>query len=78
MPSKGPSDLRDLRDLESLILVDGDDRALGPASRADCHRPGGQRHRAFSVYLFDKAGRTLIQQRQASKPLWPGFWSNSC
>jgi isopentenyl-diphosphate delta-isomerase len=63
---------------DQLILVDGEDRALGTATRAACHAPGGQRHRAFSVYLFDGAGRLVVQRRQASKLLWPLYWSNSC
>jgi len=63
---------------DQLILVDSEDRALGTATRAACHAPGGQRHRAFSVYLFDSAGRLVVQQRQASKLLWPLYWSNSC
>jgi isopentenyl-diphosphate delta-isomerase len=61
-----------------LILVDGEDRQLGTATRAACHAPGGRRHRALSVYLFDGAGRLVVQRRQASKQLWPLFWSNSC
>lgn len=63
---------------DALVLVDEDDRELGVASRAACHAPGGQRHRAFSVYLFDDEGRLLLQRRAATKPLWPGYWSNSC
>lgn len=63
---------------DSLVLVDADDRELGVATRADCHTLGGRRHRAFSVYLFDDEGRLLLQQRSAEKPLWPGYWSNSC
>lgn len=61
-----------------LVLVDAEDRALGTATRAECHAPGGLRHRALSVYLLDEAGRLLLQQRQTTKLLWPLFWSNSC
>jgi len=63
---------------ERLILVDAEDRALGPATRAACHAGEGLLHRAFSVYLFDADLRLLLQQRQDGKTLWPGFWSNSC
>lgn len=62
----------------AVILVDGADRELGTAPRAACHAPGGRLHRAFSVYLFDARGALLLQQRSAEKPLWPGYWSNSC
>jgi isopentenyl-diphosphate delta-isomerase len=61
-----------------MTLVDGEDRAVGTATRAECHAPGGLRHRALSVYLFDGAGRLVVQRRQSSKQLWPLYWSNSC
>lgn len=60
-----------------LVLVDADDVEVGVLGRAACHVPGGMRHRAFSVYLFDDAGQLLVQRRHATKPLWPGYWSNS-
>ncbi len=63
---------------EPLIAVDDRDRPLGPRSRASCHRGEGILHRAFSVYLFDPKRRLLIQRRSIHKPLWPGYWANSC
>ncbi|MGH3170288.1 MAG: isopentenyl-diphosphate Delta-isomerase [Trebonia sp.] len=47
----------------------------------------GRRHRAFSVLLFDGAGRVLLfdgagrvllQRRAAGKTRFPGHWSNTC
>lgn len=63
---------------ESLILVDADDNEIGSRSKADCHRGDGLLHRAFSVFLFDRQGQLLLQQRSEQKPLWPLYWSNSC
>lgn len=63
---------------ERLILVNEGDEATGTATRAECHTGEGLLHRAFSVYLFDDLGRLMIHRRHATKPLWPGFWSNSC
>ena len=63
---------------EELILVDDDDKEIGFLSKAKCHDGHGILHRAFSVFLFDDAGGLLLQQRGASKRLWPGYWSNSC
>jgi isopentenyl-diphosphate delta-isomerase len=63
---------------ESLILVDENDREVGFASKADCHRGEGILHRAFSVFLFNDRDELLLQQRSAEKPLWPMYWSNSC
>lgn len=63
---------------DALIRVDESDRPLGPLGKADCHVGDGVLHRAFSVFLFDERGRLLLQQRSARKPLWPGYWANSC
>ena len=69
---------RESGDDELLIAVNERDETLGPISRRDCHAGNGILHRAFSVYLFDDAGRVLLQRRSARKRLWPLFWSNSC
>ena len=63
---------------ESLILVDRDDNELGTLSKARCHDGDGVLHRAFSVFVFDRSGRLLLQRRAGDKRLWPGYWSNSC
>ena len=52
---------------EELILVDDNDNPIGTASREDCHKGMGKRHRAFVVFLFDKNGRVLLQFRNESK-----------
>jgi isopentenyl-diphosphate delta-isomerase len=63
---------------EPLILVDEHDNEVGYRSKSDCHTGHGTLHRAFSIFLFDRGGRVLLQQRAAGKPLWPLYWSNSC
>ena len=63
---------------EELILVDAEDRQTGFLSKAQCHDGAGVLHRAFSVFLFDAAGKLLLQQRSEVKRLWPGYWSNTC
>jgi len=63
---------------EELILVDGNDREIGYSPKLQAHEGSGVRHRAFSVFLFDDRGRLLIHRRSRHKPLWPGFWTNSC
>lgn len=65
-------------DNEPLILVDSDDNFLGYKRKAEAHQGDGLLHRAFSVFLFNSAGETLLQQRNPQKPLWGGYWSNSC
>jgi isopentenyl-diphosphate delta-isomerase len=63
---------------EALILVDAADRVVGRLSKTRCHEGKGVLHRAFSLMIFNTAGDLLIQQRSASKRLWPLYWSNSC
>lgn len=67
--------------LESVILVDAADQAIGVAEKLAAHQLG-LRHRAFSVVLQrrDSAGqvRVLLQQRQHTKYHCPGLWSNTC
>lgn len=64
--------------MESLILVDDEDREIGHCSKEECHRGDGLLHRAFSVFIFNREGKVLLQQRSEQKPLWPLYWSNSC
>lgn len=68
----------DAADSESLILVDEADREVGHLSKAKCHDGQGVLHRAFSLLIFNDAGELLLQQRSATKRLWPLYWSNSC
>ena len=63
---------------EPLILVNPDDEEVGSLAKSACHDGGGVLHRAFSLFVFNAAGETLLQRRHADKRLWPGYWSNSC
>jgi isopentenyl-diphosphate Delta-isomerase len=65
-------------DSDSLILVDEADRGVGHLSKKLCHEGQGVLHRAFSLLIFNGSGELLLQQRSASKRLWPLYWSNSC
>ncbi len=65
-------------DDEVLILVDADDREIGSMTKIRCHEGDGALHRAFSLFVFNRAGELLVQQRSANKKLWPLHWSNSC
>lgn len=63
---------------EPLILVDSQDVAIGTLDKDACHDGQGVLHRAFSLFIFNRDGELLMQQRAEDKRLWPGFWSNSC
>jgi isopentenyl-diphosphate delta-isomerase len=65
-------------DGDSLILVDEADQGVGHLSKQKCHEGRGVLHRAFSLLIFNGTGELLLQQRAASKRLWPSYWSNSC
>jgi isopentenyl-diphosphate delta-isomerase len=65
-------------DSEALILVDEADREVGHLSKSECHDGQGVLHRAFSLLIFNGEGELLLQQRAATKRLWPLYWSNSC
>jgi len=63
---------------EMLVLVDESDRVVGNLSKGACHDGEGVLHRAFSLFVFNREGELLLQQRSSGKRLWPLFWSNSC
>lgn len=62
---------------EQVVLVDGSDRELGIVEKSEAHR-AGLLHRAFSVFVFDREGHLLLQQRALDKYHSPGLWSNTC
>jgi isopentenyl-diphosphate Delta-isomerase len=61
---------------ERVILVDERDRELGSVEKLRAHREGAL-HRAFSVFVFDGAGRLLLQRRARGKYHSGGLWSNT-
>ena len=61
---------------EHVVLVDAADREVGTAEKLEVHRDG-RLHRAVSVFLFDGAGRWLLQRRADGKYHSPGLWSNT-
>lgn len=62
---------------EVVILVDGDDNVVGAGDKLATHR-AGTLHRAFSVIIWDNAGRLLLQKRNARKYHSGGLWTNAC
>jgi isopentenyl-diphosphate Delta-isomerase len=63
---------------EELILVDELDREIGCRTKRECHAGNGVLHRAFSIFIFNERNQLLLQRRSGEKPLWPGYWSNTC
>jgi isopentenyl-diphosphate delta-isomerase len=62
---------------EMMVLVDADDRVIGTEEKLETHRRGAL-HRAFSIIVWDSAGRQLLQRRSASKYHSGGLWTNAC
>ncbi len=62
---------------EQVVLVDRYDRQVGTAPKQAVHADGSL-HRAFSVFVFDSAGNTLLQCRADAKYHSGGLWSNTC
>ncbi|MYD69806.1 MAG: isopentenyl-diphosphate Delta-isomerase [Acidobacteria bacterium] len=63
--------------IEEVVTVDTDDRETGVVEKMAAHRQG-LLHRAFSIFVFDDAGRMLLQRRASSKYHSGGLWSNTC
>ena len=63
---------------DCVVLVDERDRETGRMEKIAAHRDGGHLHRAFSILLFDRDGRWLLQRRAPGKYHFPGLWTNAC
>ena len=63
---------------DKVVFVDESNDPIGTGDKLPSHTDDTQLHRAFSVFLYDRDGKFLMQQRALSKKTWPGVWSNSC
>ncbi len=62
---------------EHVVLVDEANKKLGLKDKYQAHTGETPLHRGFSMFMFNKKGELLLQQRSDSKITWPGVWSNS-
>ena len=63
--------------LEEVVLVNEKDEAIGTMEKMAAHEKA-LLHRAFSVFVFNKNGDLLMQQRAHSKYHSGGLWTNTC
>ncbi|GAA4961132.1 isopentenyl-diphosphate Delta-isomerase [Kineococcus glutinatus] len=63
--------------VELVVLLDERGRPCGTAPKAQVHHADTPLHLAFSCWLLDDTGRTLLTQRAAGKRTWPLAWTNS-
>ncbi len=63
-----------------VILVDKrTDRRIGTEEKLKAHdKDTGRWHRAISIFVFNKKGETMLQQRDAGKYHSGRQWSNTC
>jgi isopentenyl-diphosphate Delta-isomerase len=62
---------------QDVILVTAQDLEIGVMEKMEAHQKG-LLHRAFSVFIFDKNGKMLLQQRAAKKYHGGLLWTNAC
>ncbi|MBM1107957.1 isopentenyl-diphosphate Delta-isomerase [Aurantibacter crassamenti] len=64
-------------DEEKVILVNENDEELGTMPKMEAHEKAVL-HRAFSVFIMNEKGETMLQQRAADKYHSPLLWTNTC
>ncbi len=62
---------------EQVILVNENDEQIGLMSKLEAHQKAVL-HRAFSVFILNKKGELMLQQRAAHKYHSPLLWTNTC
>lgn len=62
---------------KEIILVDEHDQSIGEEEKMKAHELG-LLHRAFSVWIFNKKGELMLQQRASEKYHCGGMWTNTC
>ena len=65
---------------EPRLLVDTENKVLGPASKRACSEVVegfSPLHRAFSLFAFNDPDELLLQQRSDTKITFPSLWTNT-
>lgn len=62
---------------EEVILVTEKDEQIGTMPKMEAHEKA-KLHRAFSVFIMNDKGETMLQQRAAQKYHSPLLWTNTC
>lgn len=62
---------------EKVILVNENDEQIGLMPKLEAHEKAVL-HRAFSVFVLNKKGELMLQQRAAHKYHSPLLWTNTC
>jgi len=62
---------------EYVVLVDKNDNQIGLMEKIEAHEKA-LLHRAFSVFILNKKGQLMLQQRAFDKYHCGGLWTNTC
>ena len=62
---------------ENVILVNEADEPIGLMPKMEAHEKA-LLHRAFSVFIMNNKGETMLQQRAKDKYHSPLLWTNTC
>nr|WP_299383892.1 isopentenyl-diphosphate Delta-isomerase [Allomuricauda sp.] len=62
---------------EKVILVNANDEPIGLMPKMEAHEKAVL-HRAFSVFIMNDKGETMLQQRAGGKYHSPLLWTNTC
>lgn len=61
----------------NVILVDENDEQIGLMPKMEAHEKAVL-HRAFSIFIMNDKGETMLQQRAEDKYHSPLLWTNTC
>ncbi len=62
---------------EQVVLVNEQDQEIGTMPKMEAHEKAVL-HRAFSVFIMNKNGETMLQRRADHKYHSPSLWTNTC
>jgi len=71
------AEIRRILKEEEVILVNEQNEQIGTMPKMEAHEKAVL-HRAFSVFIMNDAGETMLQQRAADKYHSPLLWTNTC